>query len=120
MSKTEWLATLQPGDRVFVGSRYSKEVKTVQRLTSTQILVPWGNSIVRFRKKDGWEVGADAYHALMMSPYTEEEAEALALQEQQTHLCNAMHNVRRAAVEQLNKAECERLLQILQDYGLRN
>jgi len=65
MNEQEWLDSLKPGDRVIVCGRWANSLRTVERLTKTQIVLKGS----KFRKSDGGLVGADSYnYAYLRSP----------------------------------------------------
>lgn len=58
MTDDEWAKSLKPGDEIAVGNYHRKDIRTVDRVTATQVVV--GDA--RFRRKDGMLVGD--YHGL--------------------------------------------------------
>lgn len=59
----ESLENLKVGDKVFYDGRSTIGIKTIARLTKTQIILKNGQ---RFRKESGWLVGGDAWSATMI------------------------------------------------------
>lgn len=71
VSDSEWLQSVKSGDRVIydAGRLYGgMRFATVERVTQTQVLV----NGVRFRKADGWQVGADTWHSAYLRESTPE------------------------------------------------
>lgn len=68
MSNTEWLGSLKEGDKVAVENRGDYCVKTVRRITKTQILTKSG----RYSKKNGLEIGSCIWHKSVLEPVTDE------------------------------------------------
>jgi hypothetical protein len=79
----EWLASLKPGDEVFVfstgGSSY---IAKVERLTSTQVMV--GGR--RFNRKSGRSVGSTAWHHAYLQELTPELRRRREIAERRTTL----------------------------------
>jgi hypothetical protein len=56
----EWLMNLKAGDRVWTVSGYQAAIRTITRVTPTQILIDWhgnGSLILRYRRDDGHAIG---------------------------------------------------------------
>ncbi len=77
MDDKEWLKNLKTGDEVAVdsamygaGSVWS--IYKVSHTTATQIHVAMRNSVTKYRRESGREIGGDTYHSTEIVPVTDE------------------------------------------------
>jgi len=86
MRDGEWLEGLKAGDDVFITARYGQPdyPAKIKRRTSTQIVVEIGNGLsayeVKFRVKDGCDIGGDAWNRSHLVKPTDELRDAFKLQ----------------------------------------
>lgn len=79
MNESEWLSSLQVGDKVAVPDRWSGgQVLAVDRLTPTQVVLADGR---KFRRDSGRQVGSsDSWNVKWIRPITPEFVEKLERQ----------------------------------------
>lgn len=119
MRDNGWLAALKPGDKVILHYGYvTREVKTVERLTATQVLLKRNGIDWRFRKHDGWEVGTWGHNSAMIKPYDPAIVAEIRLEHLHRKVLNAMHDVHRSAVDALDADQCEEVLDMLASLSL--
>lgn len=68
MSREEWLKTLKAGDEVDCG----QQIKRVERVTPTQIVIGKGNQEIRFDRQEGRQRGGNSYRRLWLHQVTPE------------------------------------------------
>ena len=109
MNSNEWLQELKAGDTVIVkGSHGRREVRTVQRVTPTQIVV----GLTKYHKKDGREVGGDYFTQYLKQATAESVAEIRAVAKR-NNLRNILRNLDRATTDALTDSQLERIAAIL-------
>lgn len=121
MASNDWLAALQPGDKVIVrssGPLSDEEVQEVTRLTATQIVIVRGNVTYRYRRDDGRRLGDSAYHYHCLTPYDPTAHEEIRLRQLRWRVWRACSAVRREQAERLTQAQCEAVLACLKAHGL--
>lgn len=75
----ESLENVKVGDKLFYEGAYQKiGMVTVERITKTQIITKDGG---RFRIKDGFRIGSDAFNHSMIRPLTASRVERIAIAE---------------------------------------
>ena len=114
-----WLQALEPATKVIVHEVSGGcVVRTVQRITATQILLNHGTMApLRFSRRDGWEIGKGSKDGRYLAPYTDEEGQAIALRNQQKRVCIALKNISEE-VALLTAPQCQELLAALRPYEL--
>lgn len=76
----EWLQKLKPGDKVILdGHLRGKDVVEVTRVTPATVHAHG----LKFRKKDGFSIPIDAWVTSFITPFTQKDADAIRLREQQ-------------------------------------
>lgn len=70
MDRTEWLASLKPGDEVCVPQMYgyAAHIKTVKRLTATMIVL---DDDTKYRKESGYQIGHRGWHSTSINMVTD-------------------------------------------------
>ena len=84
--KQDWLEGLTPGDTVVIDNRMNPRVRTVDRITKTQIIV--GNC--RFKRSNGFQVGQSRWDMVCLSEPTPERVSRVRHRE----LCAKLSNTR--------------------------
>lgn len=121
MSDNGWLATLSSGDKVILhysGYSNTRGVKTIERCTATQVLLKRNGSEWRFSKKDGWEVGARGYNSARITAYDAAVVAEIRLEDLHRKVLSALKDVHRSAVDVLDAAQCEEVLDMLASLSL--
>lgn len=70
----QWLAGLKAGDEVVViNARQNRSIFTIKKITLTQVVV---HNTLRFRRKDGSEIGRGSYIRCSLEPVTQNDRDA--------------------------------------------
>ena len=84
---TSWLAKLAVEDLVIRHpSNGGERIVLVARVLPTQIVIRDGKTQIRYRRKDGWQIGASVYDGSFLSPYTDEAGERIRLWQAQNRV----------------------------------
>ena len=71
---SEWLESLQVGDKVYFDSRTRRGIYTIERVTSTQIILP---NDVKIRRSNGFQITGDTYNTGSIRSVTPEIVESI-------------------------------------------
>jgi flagellar motor switch protein FliG len=110
MNDNTWLQELKAGDTVLVSRHPYEDIRTVKRVTPTQIVVVVSNYEERFRKSDGWEIGGRTYNRRFLRHATPEKIAELKRQETRGKHIRAIQN---AKLDALTDSQLERIAAIL-------
>ena len=119
---TSWLAKLAVEDLVIRHPSHGGErIVLVAKVLPTQIVIRDGKTQIRYRRKDGWQIGGSVYNGSFLLLYTDEEGERILLRQAQNrvyHHCRyaVAHNFSNLTMEQCTEViACFRRVGLIDD-----
>lgn len=105
-----WLEKLDVGDLVIVSRRQHMEIKTIERITKTQVTVAG----MKFNRKGGSLVG-NRYSLTTLVKYSTELRLKIELNAKREKVAAKAYRFLRGDCKSLNSEQCDKLLEVLDD-----
>jgi len=114
MEEKEWLNKLKPGDKVYLDRGYNgHSVESVSRITATQIVIKINDRYeIRFRIKDGFEVGGDSWHHSILRELTPRLIDKIRMENK----VRKMNELKNGLITPDNESELDALIEVLNKY----
>ena len=116
---TSWLAKLAVEDLVIRHPSHGGErIVLVARVLPTQIVIRDGKTQIRYRRKDGWQIGASIFHGSFLSPYTDEDGARIRVRQAQNRVYNHCRHTIGARFAALTMEQCAEVIACFLRVGL--
>jgi hypothetical protein len=107
---SNWLENLGVGDRVIISRRNRSEIRTVDRITKTQVIVAG----MKFNRSSGSLVG-NRYSLTTLVEYSTELRLQIELNVKRKKVAAKAYHFLRGDCKHLTSEQCDKLLEVLDD-----
>lgn len=107
------LKELKVGDKVIIRNRWNDRIKTIERVTKTQIIVNGD----KYRRKDGFQINGDTWTPSRIEVLTEEELRRMQKQNNKEKMKRYIQNF---VFDDLSYDEIEHVYNILKKLNNKN